>query len=181
MQRKLYAYLIPVLTLVSFAGWSPAAATAQTTPAAAAAARHDFRAGQTMYIVAYRRAQLPVLTETVEVNVTRPDYIDNDLDAEREVRKEIERWGFFKVAEKLRDAAFIFLVHIEDSSIEGLAVPPEAYRRHYKDKFDLDELRDAAYGRYQAGPLKLPSANRLSDRLVKNFRETLAGKSTLAH
>ena len=43
-----------------------------------------------------------------------------------------------------------------------------------KLKFDLDALRDAAYGRYLVGPLKLPTLSRLSDRLVKQFREKVS-------
>jgi hypothetical protein len=34
-------------------------------------------------------------------------------------------------------------------------------------------LRDAAFGRSVAGPLKLPTLGRLSDRLVKDFREKI--------
>ncbi len=55
--------------------------------------------------------------------------------------------------------------------MEGLAIPAEAYLKHFKKKFDLDLLREAAFGRYLIGPLKLPTITRLSDRLVKKFRE----------
>lgn len=96
-----------------------------------------------------------------------------DLDAERKVRKRIEEWRFFSVAEKLSQADFIFLVSLDESSMEGLAIPSEAYRQHFKEKFDLDALREAAFGRYLIGPLKLPTLSRLSDRLVKQFREKL--------
>lgn len=124
-----------------------------------------------MYIVAFRRMQQPVAVDSVNGGVTHPDYLDDDLDAERKVRKEIEKWQFFRVVDKPSEADFVFLVNLDDSSIEGLALPFEAYRRHFKDKFDLDALRDAAHGRYVAGPLNLPSLSRLSDRLVKRFRE----------
>jgi hypothetical protein len=60
---------------------------------------------------------------------------------------------------------------LDESSIEGLAIPLEAYQTHFKDKFDQDALREAAYGRYLIGPLKLPSISRLSDRLVEQFRD----------
>jgi hypothetical protein len=102
--------------------------------------------------------------------------IDYDLDAERKVRKRIEQWPYFKVAEKLADADFVFLVHLDESSMEGLAIPIEAYRQHFKENYDLDTLRDAAFGRYLIGPLKLPTVTRLSDRLVKQFREKLTSK-----
>ncbi len=77
------------------------------------------------------------------------------------------------MAEKLSDADFIFLVNLDESSIEGLAIPVEAYRQHFKEKLDLDALRDAAYGRYLIGPLKLATISRLSDRLVKQVREKI--------
>jgi hypothetical protein len=55
--------------------------------------------------------------------------------------------------------------------MEALAIPFDAYERHFKEKFDLDALRDAAYGRAISGPLKLPTLGRLSSRLIKDFRE----------
>ena len=131
-----------------------------------------FHAGQSMYIVAFRLyTQYPsVVVDDARVD-RQPDYIDYDLDAERKVRKRIEEWQYFKVAEKLSQADFIFLVSLDESSMEGLAIPFEAYRQHFKEKFDLDALREAAFGRYLIGPLKLPTVTRLSDRLVKQFRE----------
>src|SRR5690349_17342673 len=110
-----------------------------------------FRAGQSMYIVAFRLIQFPLVLDPPQVDGQR-EYINYDLDAERKVRKRIEEWHYFKVAEKLSDADFIFLVNLDESSIEGLAIPIDAYRRHFKDNFDLDALRDAAVGRYLIGP-----------------------------
>jgi len=125
-----------------------------------------------MYIVAFRTIEFPIVLDEAQADRQR-EYINNDLDAERKVRKRIEEWQYFKVAEKPSQADFIFLVHLDESSIEGLAVPFEAYRLHFKEKFDLDALREAAFGRYLIGPLKLPTITRLSDRLVKQFREKL--------
>jgi hypothetical protein len=131
-----------------------------------------FRAGQSMYIVAFRFIQFPIIFDEPQVHPQR-EYINYDLDAERKVRKRIEEWQFFKIAEKPSEADFIFLVSLDERSIEGLAIPYDAYRQHFKEKFDLDALRDAAFGRYLIGPLKLPTLSRLSDRLVKQFREKL--------
>ncbi|HEV2915275.1 MAG TPA: hypothetical protein VGX92_18495 [Pyrinomonadaceae bacterium] len=131
------------------------------------------RAGQSMYIVAFRQTQLPLTVDQTEVAICQREYINYDLDAERKVRKRIEEWQFFRVVDKPSMADFIFLVNLDESSIEGLAIPYEAYRQHFKEKFDLDALRDAAYGRYLIGPLKLPTLSRLSDRLVQQFREKL--------
>ena len=135
-----------------------------------------FRSGQSTYIVAFRIIQFPIVLDESPDGRQR-EYINNDLDAERKVRKRIEEWQFFKIAEKMSDADFVFLVNLDESSIEGLAIPVAAYRQHFKDKFDLDALRDAAFGRYLIGPLKLPTLTRLSDRLVKQFREKVANSS----
>lgn len=144
--------------------------------AQSSSAPFTFRSGQSMYIVAFRRIEFPIILEEVDPGRQR-QFINDDLDAERKVRKRIEEWNFFKVAEKPSEADFIFLVNLDENSIEGLAIPYEAYRRHFKDRFDLDALRDAAYGRYVIGPLKVPTLSRLSDRLVKQFQEKVTGRS----
>jgi len=122
-----------------------------------------------MYIVAFRLIQFPIILDEADSGRQR-EYINNDLDAETKIRKRIEEWQYFKVAEKPSEADFIFLVNLDERSIEGLAIPYVAYRRYFKERFDLDGLRDAAYGRFLVGPLKLPTLSRLSDRLVKQFR-----------
>ena len=158
------SYLAPALAFVIIMLFA-ATGRAQSNPPPP-----PFRAGQSMYIVAFRHIHFPIILEQVETGRQR-DYINNDLDAERKIRKRIEEWQFFRVAEKLSEADFIFLVRIDESSIEGLAIPFAAYRRHFKEHFDLDALRDAAFGRYLVGPLKLPTLGRLTDRVVKQFRE----------
>ena len=89
------------------------------------------------------------------------------------MRDEIEKWKYFRVADKPSDADFVFLVSYHYSTMEGLAISFDAYDRHFKEKFDLDALRDAAYGRAISGPLKLPTLGRLSSRLVKDLRQKL--------
>jgi len=135
-----------------------------------------FHSGQSIYIVAFRTYQFPYVLNEAPACPPRDD-INYDLDAERKIRKRIEEWRFFKISEKLSDADFIFLVRLDGSSMEGLAIPLEAYRQHFKEKLDLDALRDAAFGRYLIGPLKLPTLTRLSDRLVKLFREKVTKSS----
>src|SRR5690348_2855403 len=130
-----------------------------------------FQAGQSMYIVAFRHFAPPIIADGTEIRPGQQEYINYDLDAERKVRKRIEEWSFFKVADKPSQADFIFLVNLDENSIEGLVVPFAAYRDHFKEKFDLDALREAAIGRFLAGPLKLPTLSRLSDRLVQQFRQ----------
>lgn len=169
--RKTIYYLAPALAFVIII-LSADTGNGQSNPPPL-----TFKQGQSMYIVAFRRhPNYPVILEDPALG-RQPEYINNDLDAERKVRKRIEEWQYFKVAEKLSEADFIFLVNLDESSIEGLAIPYEAYRQHFKEKFDLDALREAAIGRYLIGPLKLPTLSRLADRLVKQFREKVTGKS----
>ena len=160
-----YLRFAPALLIIILAA---AAGKGQSNPPAP-----NFRAGQSIYIVAFRFIQFPLLVNDAEPG-RRREYINYDLDAERKVRKRIEEWQFFKIAEKPSQADFIFLVSLDESSIEGLAIPYAAYRQHFKESFDLDALREAAFGRYLVGPLKLPTLSRLSDRLVKQFREKVA-------
>ena len=164
---KRSSFLAPVLALVIII-LASAPGNGQSNPSPS-----TFRAGQSMYIVAFRQIPFPIILDGTDPG-RQHDYINYDLDAERKVRKRIEEWQFFKVAEKPSQADFIFLVSLDESSIEGLAIPFEAYRLHFKEKFDLDALREAAFGRYLIGPLKLPTLSRLSDRLVKQFREKVA-------
>ena len=170
MDRKLCSCVALALLCVSLAG--------TRVNGQSASAPFAFHSGQSMYIVAFRRERQSVVIDPLRGSITPPDYVDLELDAEKKVRTRIEQWGFFRVAEKPKDADFVFLVSLDDTSIEGLVVPFEAYRQHLKDRFDLDALRDAAYARYLAGPLKLATLSRLSERLVKEFRAKVESRST---
>lgn len=167
MNRKLYAGLAFALAL-SCIGLAATRVAGQSPSGPFA-----FRSGQSMYIVAFRRYHTQVVVDPLKGTVATSENINLELGAESKVRERIEEWRFFKVSEKPKDADFVFLVSLDDSSMEGLAVPFEAYRLHFKDNFDLDALRDAAFGRYLAGPLKVASEARLSERLVKDFRSKI--------
>ena len=116
MNRKLCPYFValPGLVIIILASHD---VNGQTT-----SAPFTFRAGQSMYIVAFRRERQPVVSGSVKGNGTAPDYIDLELDAERKVRTRIEEWRFFRVAEKPSEADFVFLVSLDDTSIEGLVL-----------------------------------------------------------
>src|SRR4026209_2502615 len=154
-------YLAPTLAFVIIILAAGPAIAQSSTRDQSNSGPFTFRRGQSLYIVAFRLIHFPIILDEAPPHAQR-EYINNNLDAERKVRKRIEEWQYFKVAEKLSDADFVFLVNLDDSSVEGLAIPAEAYREHFKEKFDLDALRDAAYGRYLIGPLKLPTLTRLS-------------------
>lgn len=165
MKRKLPARLAPALAFafVLAAGVGGAAQTGRQP--------FSFRQGQSVYIVAFTRALITVGADAEGNGGYQKDFFDFQLDAEKKVRDEIEKWRFFRVADRPSEADFVFLVNIHGSTMEGLALPSQAYERHFKDKFDLDALRDAADVRAISGPLKLPTLGRLSSRLVKDCRQ----------
>ena len=148
-------------------------AHARPVTARPAQAAFNFHSGQSVYIVAFTRSLITVGADAEGNGGRLSEYFDYQLDAEKKVREKFEEWRFFRVADRPSDADFVFLVNMDGSAMEGLALPLDAYNRHFKEKFDIDALRDAAYGRYIAGPLKLPTLSRLSDRLVKQFRERI--------
>ncbi|HEV2762009.1 MAG TPA: hypothetical protein VGV38_03360 [Pyrinomonadaceae bacterium] len=172
MRIRLVSFVFVWLSIV-FVAASPGACAAQTAEAGSPFA---FRAGQAMYIVAFRRTEQQVVVSSPAGRLSKPEYFTFDLDAERKVKKKVEEWGFFKVVDKPSDADFVFLINLDGSSIEALALPYDAYRVHFKDEFDLDSLRDKAHGRYTVGPLNLATLGRLTDRLVKQFREGVSAK-----
>lgn len=166
MIRKFYVRPSAALAFVFLLAATAAAQTPTPRPQP-----FSFRQGQSVYIVAFTRAIITVGTDSEGNGGYPKDYFDFQLDAEKKVRNEIEKWRFFRVADKPSEADFVFLVSYHYSTMEALAIPFDAYERHFKDKFDLDALRDAAYGRAISGPLKLPTLSRLSSRLIKDFRE----------
>ncbi|HEX8352613.1 MAG TPA: hypothetical protein VF611_06935 [Pyrinomonadaceae bacterium] len=168
MSRKFYARPAAAAAFV-FLLAAARAAEAQAVPQS-----FNFRQGQSMYIVAFTRTLVTVGADAEGNGGIHRDYFDYQLDVEKKVREEVEEWRFFRVADKPSEADFVFLVSIHGSAMEGLAIPFDAYDRHFKEKFDLDALREAAYGRCIAGPLKLPTLGRLSERLVKQLRERVA-------
>ncbi len=172
MIRRVSARLAAALAIVCLLAAAPAA-EAQTAPQQS----FGFRQGQSMYIVAFTRTLITVGADSEGNGGTYRDYFDYQLDVEKKVREKVEDWKYFRVADKPREADFVFLVSIHGSAMEGLAIPFDAYDRHFKEKFDLDALRDSAYRRFIAGPLKLPTLGRLSDRLVKQFREQVVASS----
>ena len=165
MSRKFYARPAAAVAFVFVL------AAARAAEAQAAPQPFSFRQGQSMYIVAFTRALITVGADSEGQGGHPKDFFDFQLDVEKKVRDEIEKWKFFRVADKPSEADFVLLVSYHYSTMEGLAISFDAYNRHFKEKFDLDALRDAAYGRAISGPLKLPTLSRLSSRLIKDFRE----------
>lgn len=133
----------------------------------------SFRRGQAVYLAAFRQVIHREHTTTDHM-VT----IVQELDIERRVRKEFEALQIFKVVDKPSAAEFVFLVYVDGSTAEGLALAPEKYAQS-KGKFDLDALREAAWERAQVGPYKIPTLGKISNQLVKKFHETARlGKTT---
>jgi hypothetical protein len=174
MSRKFYARPAAAAVVFVFLLAAARSAEAQTTPPQS----FGFRQGQSVYIVAFTRTLITVGADSEGNGGTHRDYFDYQLDVEKKVREKMEEWKFFRVADKPSEADFVFLVSIHGSAMEGLALPFDAYDRHFKEKFDIDALRESAYERCIAGPLKLPTLSRLSDRLVKQLRERVGPTSS---
>jgi hypothetical protein len=176
MSRKFYARPAAALAFLFLLAAAPAA-SAQAAPQQQPPP--GLRQGQSVYIVAFTRALITVGADSEGQGGQPKDFFDFQLDVEKKVRDEIEKWKFFRVADKRSEADFVLLVSYHYSTMEALAISLDTYDRHFKEKFDLDALRDAAYGRAISGPLKLPTLGRLSSRLVKDFRQKLpaAGKA----
>lgn len=129
----------------------------------------NFRTGQAVYIVAFRDTQQYVTDETTGTSGFKT-VKENYLDLERKVDEQVRKWGYFRVVDRPSDAELILLVYMDISSMEGMLVSPDNYRMHYRDKFDLDQLRDVAVARATAGPLNIATLSRLSKRMIEQLR-----------
>ena len=96
--------------------------------------------------------------------------IDNHLPAEFRIRQRFEERGVYKLVNKASEADFVFLVLIDESAAEGLALAPQAFADH-QNPLDMSALREAAHSRSIVGPLKLHNLGRVSDRLVTRFHD----------
>lgn len=125
-----------------------------------------FRRGQSVYIAAFHREESYPRTPFGQI------VIGENLAAQARVRKEFEKWQAFKIADKLTEADFVFVVFIHDSAAEGLAIAPENYNQFKDDlyKSDLVASRETAYGRYLVGPYKIPTLGKISNQLVRKFQ-----------
>ena len=139
-----------------------------------------FRAGQAVYVTAFRRANELIYgnspRNSPRENIERHLYYDHDLGAEKQIRNRIEKWRFFNVVDKASQSDFVFLVHVDSNAMEGIVLPREAYLK-FREKFgqdariDFELLREEAYQRYLAGPFKISTLGRMSDKLIARFRE----------
>ena len=173
LKRKLgAAALVLALALVAFAGQDGARQPADRS--------FTFRPGQPVYIAAFHRVHEPGLYPSG----ARDRYVlRNDVEFEAHLRKEFEKKRAFKVADKLSEAELVFLAYREDDAAEAYSLAPDKYIEWKNQldpatgQFDLDDLREEAYGRYVAGHFKLPTSGRISNRLVKKFHEATIRKS----
>lgn len=133
-----------------------------------------FRQRQSVYVTAFH---------TIEHSAARPStgiasgaLIDNHLPAEFRIRKDFEKRQIYRLVDKAGDADFVFVVLIDDSAAEGLAVAPRVFA-DYQNPLNMAALREAAYARSIIGPLKIHNLGRLSEHLVRRFHE-MEGRTT---
>ena len=136
--------------------------------AALAAQPFGFREGQSVYIRAFHTIEHSTARRANLVPATA--IVDSHLPAELRVSKDFEKRRVYNLVNKASTADFVFLVLIDDSAAEGLALAPDAFSR-YQATFDIEAMREAAYARTTIGPLKIHNLGRLSDQLVRKFHE----------
>lgn len=122
-----------------------------------------FRRGQSVYIYAVVHR-----TNALGLGKNSGHSLHNDITYEAKLRKRFEERKIFKVANKLNDADFVFLVNIEEDGAEGLAISLETYKQ-FKKKEDFDVVREAPYGRYLVGPYFFSTHGKVSSKLVDKF------------
>ena len=146
---------------------------AQSNDQKPAAASFTFRSGQSVYIAGYYNIAQAVIRSSDPA--FRANLINRHPPVEQRVRKEFEERRVYKVVEKVSAADFVFLVFIDGNVAEGLALAPEKYNQ-YPDKLGIETVREAAYAQMAAGPFKINTLCKISDRLVEAFHEkTITG------
>lgn len=126
-----------------------------------------FRQGQSVYVTAFHAIEHSARhSKTLGAGAL----IDNHLPAEFRIRNDFEKRRVYRLVNKASEADFVFLVLIDDSAAEGLAVAPREFAA-LRPALDIGALREAAYARSIVGPLKIHNLGRLSDHLVKPFHE----------
>ena len=157
-----------IVAMLLVTGASFTSAGAQTAELRKSTDPFAFRRGQAVYVTAFHTIDHSAARRTSGVGPS--PLIDNHLPAEFRIRQDFEERGVYKLVNKASDADFVFLVLIDDSAAEGLALAPRAFADH-RNPLDLSVLREAAYARSIIGPLKLHNLGRISDRLVKRFHD----------
>jgi len=146
---------------------------AQSNDQKTAAVPFTFRSGQSVYIAGYYNIAQAVIRSSDPA--FRSNLISRHPPVEQRVRKELEERRGYKVVEKVSEADFVFLVFIDGNMAEGLVLPLEKYNQ-YPDKIGIGALREIAYARSVAGPFRINTLGKISDRLVEAFHEkTITG------
>lgn len=162
----------PIVVLLFAAIFAPAGLIAQNGAAQKPDSSFTFRQGQTVYITAYHTIEHAASGRGLNV-IPALHSVDSHLPAELQVRKDFEKRKVYKLMNKASDADFVFLVIIHDSAAEGLALAPAVFAE-YRNPLNIEALREAAYARTTAGPLKIHNLGRISDHLVKKFHSEQA-------
>lgn len=157
-----------IVAFLSVAVLAPASLTAQIREEQKATQGFVFRQGQTVYVTAFHTIEHSTARRTASIPST--NIVDNHLPAEFRIRKDFEKRQVYKLANKASAADFVFLVLIDDSAAEGLAVSPDTFAK-YQSPLNMQALREAAYTRSIVGPLKIHNLGRISDHLVRQFHE----------
>ena len=133
-----------------------------------------FRQGQSVYVTAFHTIEHSAASRSTAI--ASGTLIDNHLPAEFRIRKDFEKRQIYRLVNKASDADFVFVVLIDDSAAEGLAMASRVFA-DYQNPLNMAALREAAYARSIIGPLKIHNLGRLSEHLVRRFHE-MEGRTT---
>jgi hypothetical protein len=132
--------------------------------------------GQLIYIAAYRKTYL--YSGTKNSRPSGPIIASKDLPLEARLAKEFDKWRDFKIASKLSEADFVFVVLFNSSAAEGLMISRDDYNRFKENPDDVDGIREAALKRYLVGPFALPTLGKVSSKIVEEIHLDFAGTKT---
>lgn len=70
----------------------------------------------------------------------------------------------------------MLMLILDSNTMEGIVLPRDAYLQ-FREKFsqdariDFERSREKAHQRYLAGPFKISTLGRMSDKLIERFRK----------
>lgn len=83
----------------------------------------NFHKGQTVYISAFSRSRIGYDPDYPNTSVA---YIcNNEIGHEGKLREEFQKLQYFRIAERVSDAEYVFLVYVEFNAAEGFSLSVE--------------------------------------------------------
>ena len=136
----------------------------------------SFHKGQTVYVSAFSRGRTGY--DPYYPNNSVGYICNNELGHEGKLREEFEKLQYFKIVNKVSEAEFVFLVHVQFNAAEGFSLSTDKYNqwkdKSDKEKVDIDMLREDSYRGAMVGPFKIPTTAKLCSQLARKFHTEVA-------